>query len=193
MTTPKLILLVLVWLFALSGCNNPFRPKLHDVSDAEMLNSNPIELLNNLQRAYQEKNINLYLSLLHPEFRFELLASEYNSIGIDLNGDFLPDEYWGYEHEKELTTRMFRDGSSDGLYPPPDDISLRLQIPPQDKWEKDDTVGHEDWIIINCSFDLVLSYYESNSAFNANGKASFYLRPVGDRWYIAIWRDESYI
>ena len=179
----------------LSSCNNPFRPELKDSSgiDDEQLNSTPEKLLHNLERAYQEKNIDLYLSLLHPDFRFELIASEVSQIGVDWNNDQISDSWWGYEQEREYTVRMFTEGSSDGVYPPPDDISLRLQIPPQDKWEKDSTVGHEDWIIISCNFDLILSYIGTNSSLNANGKASFYLRPVGNRWYIAIWRDESYI
>jgi hypothetical protein len=54
-------------------------------------------------------------------------------------------------------------------------------------------VGHEDWIIIPCNFDLILSYQESNSSITANGIARFYLRPVGNGWKIAIWRDESNI
>ena len=60
----------------LTSCNNPFRPELKDVSgiDDEQLNSTPEKLLRNLERAYQEKNIDLYLSLLHPDFRFELIA-----------------------------------------------------------------------------------------------------------------------
>ncbi len=190
----SLLVLGLAFLL-LSSCTNPFRPELLDVSgtDADMLNNTPEKLLRNLERAYQEMNIDLYLSLLHPEFRFELIASEVGQIGVDLNGDEIPDAWGGYEQEREFTTGMFVDGSSDGLYPPPDNISLRLQIPPQDKWEKDPAVGHEDWIIITCSFDLILSYVSSNSSFNASGKASFYLRPVDNRWYIAIWRDESYI
>ncbi|PKN73560.1 MAG: hypothetical protein CVU50_02260 [Candidatus Cloacimonetes bacterium HGW-Cloacimonetes-3] len=195
MKTLKHLLLLVLALLLLSSCTNPFRPKLVDVSgtDTDMLNSTPEKLLRNLERAYQEMNIDLYLSLLHPEFRFELIASEIGQIGIDWNGDDIPDAWWGYEQEREFTTGMFINGSSDGLYPPPDDISLRLQIPPQDKWEKDPAIGHEDWIVITCSFDLILSYFASNSSFNASGKASFYLRPVDNRWYIAVWRDESYI
>jgi hypothetical protein len=195
MRTLKSLLLLTLALLLLTSCDNPFRPKLFDVSrgDEEVLNSTPEKLLRNLERAYQEKNINLYLSLLHPDFRFELIASEVSQIGVDFNDDNIYDSWWGYEQEREFTTRMFRDGSSDGQYPPPDAISLRLQIPPQDKWEIDYTIGHENWVIVTCSFDLILSYVATNSSFNARGKASFYLRPVGKRWYIAIWRDESYL
>ena len=110
-----------------------------------------------------------------------------------MNGDGMRDSWWGYDQEIEYTDRMFNRGSSDGTYYPPDEIKLRLQIPPSDRWQTDPEVGHEDWIIIPCNFDLILSYKESNSLFNANGIARFYLKPVKNGWQIAIWRDESNI
>jgi len=192
-TTKLLWLPAVLFTLLLTSCNNPFRPKLFDISDAEILNRTPTELLQNLERAYKEKNINIYKALLHKDFRFELIASEVNQIGIDVNGDGFRDSWWGYEQEVEYTDHMFNNGSTDGLYPPPDDINLRLQIPSQDQWQNDPEVGHEDWIVIPCSFDLILSYTATNSSFNASGISRFYLRPVGDRWFIAIWRDESYL
>jgi hypothetical protein len=93
----------------------------------------------------------------------------------------------------EFTNNLFNRGSSDGLYPPPDDIQLRLQIPPESDWEKDPEIGHEDWVIIGCHFSLALYYQASNISLNATGVARFYLEPIGDRWYISVWRDESYL
>ncbi|MEN6444584.1 MAG: hypothetical protein ABFC98_00900 [Candidatus Cloacimonas sp.] len=191
MRTINILLLFLAFL--LSSCQNPFCPKLYDVSSAEIENRTPEELLQNLERAYTEKNINLYKSLLHPDFRFELLASEVSLIGIDMNGDGMRDSWWGYDQEIEYTDRMFNRGSSDGTYYPPDEIKLRLQIPTSDRWQTDPEIGHEDWIVIPCNFDLILSYKESNSSLNANGIARFYLMPVENGWKIAIWRDESNI
>jgi len=177
----------------LSSCRNPFCPEIYDVSKDEIQNRTPEELLQNLERAYTERNINIYKSLLHPDFRFELLASEVSLIGIDMNNDGMRDSWWGYAQEVEYTDRMFNKGSSDGTYPPPDDIKLRLQIPPSERWQNDPEVGHEDWIIIPCNFNLILTYQESNSSITANGIARFYLRPEGKDWKIAIWRDESNI
>jgi len=191
MRTTNIFPFLLLILTLLSSCVNPFSPKLYDISNAEIQSRTPEELLKNLERAYQEKNLNIYKLLLHPEFRFELIASEVSQIGIDVNGDGLRDSWWGYNEEIELTNHMFQIGSSDGVYPPPDDINLRLQIPTQDLWQNDPEMGHEDWIVIPCNFDLILSYTATNSSFNANGVARFYVRQVGDRWYIAVWRDES--
>jgi len=190
MKTAKVLLLIL--LAALLGsCQNPFRPNLWDVSSAEIQNRNPEELLGNLQKAYQEKNINIFKQLLHPEYRFELLLSEYSSIGVDMDGDGIRDSWWGLDEEIELTRNMFERGSSDGSYPVADKIDLRLQIPPQEVWEIDPADGREDWIVIPCYFDLTLTYYSSNSSYVANGVARFYLVEEKGRWYIRIWRDES--
>ncbi len=103
--------------------------------------------MQNLERAYMEKNINIYKSLLDANFRFELLASEVSLIGIDMNNDGMRDYWWGYDQEVEYTDRMFNKGSSDGTYPPPDDIKLRLQVPPSEEMQKDPEIGHEGWII----------------------------------------------
>lgn len=162
------------------------------MSDPEISNRTPRELLNNLQIAYSEKNINLFRELLDKKlYRFELIASEVGQIGMDVNGDNLPDAWWGYEKEVELATRMFTYGSSNGEFPPPDKITLQLHIPPEENWQNDPEVGHEDWLIIPCGFNLILNYDASYSSFTASGIARFYLRPEGERWYIAIWRDES--
>lgn len=185
-------LLILASLL-LQSCWNPFRPRMIDNSNDLIHNRTPVELLQNLERAYRERNINIYKALLAPDFRFELISSEVNQIGIDVNNDGIRDSWWGYDEEVEFTNNLFNHGSTDGVYPSPDQITLRLQIPPEENWENDPEIGHEDWIVIACYFDLTLSYYASNSSLAASGVARFYLRPQGNRWYIAIWRDESYL
>jgi hypothetical protein len=186
-----LIILPLLLLILISGCRNPFRPRIVDNSNDAVLNRTPREVLHNLERAYREKNINIFKSLLSEDFRFELISSEVSQIGVDVNGDGIRDSWWGYEEEVQFTNNLFNYGSSDGIYPPPDQIQLRLQIPPEENWELDPEIGHEAWIVIPCYFDLSLTYLQSNSMIVANGVARFYLRPGNNRWYIAIWRDES--
>lgn len=185
------VLLTFCLALLLFGCQNPFRPPLIYNTSDNLANSNPKEVLESLERAYQDKNIDLYRKLLSQDFRFELLSSEVNQIGIDVNGDGIRDSWWGYEQEIELTENLFKYGSSDGNYPAPDQISLRLQIPPENLWEIDPEVGHEDWVVIPCVFDLTLSYLASNSSLSANGVARFYLREENKGWHVVIWRDES--
>jgi len=186
----KLFLLLLLSLLLVS-CKNPFRPDLTYNTGNSAVNNDPKQLLQSLERAYQDKNLDLYKKLLSPDFRFELLSSEVNQIGIDVNGDGIRDSWWGYEQEVQLTENLFKYGSSDGIYPPPDQISLRLQIPPENMWEIDPESGHEDWVAISCVFDLSLTFLSSNTVLGASGVARFYIKPIGERWFIAIWRDES--
>lgn len=190
MKIAKLLPLCLL-LLLVASCENPFRPRMWDRSSNEVYNRDPIELLQNLVKAYSEKNIKIFKSLLHPEYRFELLQSEYNSIGIDMDGNGIKDSWWGYDEEIELHKNMFEGGSSDGLYPSPDNIEIKLQIPPQELWEKDPADGREDWLVIPCFFNLSVVYHDTNSSYIASGVARFYLVQEGGRWYIRIWRDES--
>ena len=182
---------VLAAFLALTSCWNPFHPRLADISNDTIQNRTPLEVLQNLERAYSERNINIYKTLLAQDFRFELISSEVNQIGVDVNDDGIRDSWWGYDEEVTFTGNLFTNGSSDGTQLPPDDLHLRLQIPPQENWETDPELGHEDWVVVPCVFDLKLSYYASNSLITANGVARFYLKPANNRWYIAIWRDES--
>ncbi|HOH79919.1 MAG TPA: hypothetical protein PLO35_09365 [Candidatus Cloacimonadota bacterium] len=185
------ILVLLLLSLLLQSCWNPFRPRMIDNSNDLIHNRTPLELLQNLERAYRERNINIYKSLLAPDFRFELISSEVNLIGIDVNEDGIRDSWWGFDEDVEFTDNLFNHGSTDGVYPSPDQITLRLMVPPEENWETDPELGHEDWIVIACNFDLTLTYLSSNSSLAAGGVARFYLRPSGNRWYIAIWRDES--
>ncbi|TDF74515.1 hypothetical protein [Candidatus Syntrophosphaera thermopropionivorans] len=193
MTSPNrvLSLLLLSVLLLLTSCWNPFRPRMEDHSDTTIQNRTPQEVLENLELSYKERNINIYQELLSEDFRFELISSEVNQIGVDVNNDGLRDDWWGYDQEILYTKNLFTTGSSDGSMPPPDELQLHLQIPPESSWEIDPQVGHEDWVIIPCMFDLKLSYYASNSMITASGVARFYLKPMNNRWYLAIWRDES--
>lgn len=189
----KNLLIILLLCLLLVSCNNPFHPRLRRVGDNLPSNESPEALLQTLEQSYKLKNIKMFESCLAPDFRFELLSAEVNVIGIDWNNDGLKDDWWGYEQELEYHTNLFLEGSTDGTYPPPEQINLRLQIPPQSQWEPDNQVGHEEWIVIPCLFDLQLLYSAGSSTLTSNGVARFYLKPIGNRWYIAIWRDESNI
>lgn len=182
---------LLALTFLLGSCWNPFHPPLVDNSDGTLRFGTPLEVLQSLELAYKERNINIYKEILAPDFRFELISSEVGQIGIDVNGDGIRDSWWGFDQEVLYTSNLFSTGSTDGSTPAPDDLYLRLQVPPETNWEEDPELGHEDWVVIPCSFDLKLSYYASNSMLTASGIARFYLKPANNRWYIAIWRDES--
>lgn len=189
----KLILILILSALFLSSCTNPFHPRLSFNDDNILTNDSPMAVLLSLEQSYKQKNIRMFENCLAPDFRFELLSTEVSTIGIDWNNDGIKDSWWGYNQEVEYHTNLFIEGSSDGSFPPPDQIFLNFQIPTQDQWEADPQVGHEEWIIIPCLFDLQLVYTSSNSSLSSNGVARFYLKPINNRWYIAVWRDESFI
>ncbi len=189
----RLILVLICFCLLMTSCTNPFHPKLRNNGINTQINDSPEAVLLALELSYKQKNINLFQSCLAPDFRFELLSAEVNVIGIDWNDDGLKDSWWGFEQEVEYHTNLFLEGSTDGIYPPPDQINLRLQVPPQAQWESDTQVGHEEWVVIPCLFNLELTYTANGSNLTSNGVARFYLKPINNRWYIAIWRDESNI
>jgi hypothetical protein len=192
-TMPRFRILLFCLLLLLCSCTNPFHPNLRTSETSNPANDSPAAVLKSLEQAYTQKNIKLFMDCLAPDYRFELLSAEVSSIGIDWNDDGIKDDWWGYEQEVEYHRNLFTEGSSDGSYPPPDQIDLNLQIPPEAQWEPDPQVGHEGWWIIPCPFILQLLYTSSNSSMSSSGVARFYLKQIGTRWFIAIWRDESYI
>lgn len=188
----RLIPFLAILTVLLSSCFNPFHPNLRNNGTQTILHDTPSAVLQTLELSYRQKNLELFQSCLAQDFRFELLSAEVSIIGIDWNNDGFKDSWWGFDQEVEYHRNLFQNGSSDGSFPPPDQIFLRLQIPPQDQWESDPQVGHEDWVVIPCLFDLQLTYANSSS-LSSNGVARFFLKPVNNRWYIAVWRDESNI
>jgi len=182
----RLVLNTLTFLVILlfTSCINPFNPDIkRNENSAGHDQSTPDNVLKNLMDAYNQKSIELYKDCLDKDFRFHVLSQHAPEIGQD---------WWGYEQEIEYHVNLFSKGSSDGRHLSPDNIFLHLEISPQHLWQIDNQVGHENWVIISCHFTLQLSYVSGNN-ITAVGHARFHLRPINDRWYIAIWIDESFI
>lgn len=176
----------------INGCTNPFNPDVIKNTQSNEVHDNttPRNVLKNLETAYNQQDLELYMSCLSTSFRFELISVEIDEIGIDMDGDGIKDSWWDYDKEVEYHRNLFRDGSSDGRYPSPDNIYLNLQIPHEDAWLTDNQQGREDWIIIPAFFNLAINIY-GTSNITAEGYARFYLRPEGNEWRVIIWRDES--
>ena len=185
----------LISVFLLTGgCENPFNPDTITGSEDYIIRSNstPRNVLENLETAYNQQNLDLFISCLSQSFRFELLSSETDLAGVDMDGDGIKDSWWDYDKEVEYHRNLFKHGSSQGDIPSPNNIYLNLQIPIEDVWHTDSQEGREDWIVIPVYFNLSLTLF-SSTTISADGYARFYLRPEGDEWRIIIWRDESNI
>jgi hypothetical protein len=144
-------------------------------------NTTPYNVLRNLEIAYNQKNLDLYISTLDRDFLFSVSPDDENILG---------ETWWGYDVEIEFHRNLFTRGSTNRNLPVPNMIILNLNIPPETEWIDDRLIGHEDWIIIRCGFYLRLSF-TSTADLVASGSASFHMKPVDGSWFIGKWIDES--
>ena len=174
--------LILLLLLIFVSCTNPFNPKVFDAGSHRLMglpNDRPDNVLRNLMQAYNQMNLDLYISTLDKDFYFFVTSADIPEIGVD---------WWGYDVEIEFHRNLFNRGSNSRLVP--NAIFLDLTIPPSSDWWGDNQVGHENWLVIRCRFHLRLAFSTQNDMF-ATGFARFHMKPVGDRWYIGRWVDES--
>ena len=186
------VTLVLSILFT-AGCQNPFNPDMRKQTETPRASiaDSPQQVLANLQVAYNTQDIDLYKRCLSESFKFVLVSSEYTELGLDMDGDGIKDDWWGYDEEVLYHENLFVYGSSDGRTPPPYNISLSLQVPPDSLWNSAQTGEEEYNLIVPCYFDLRLSF--ETSEILANGYARFFLTEEDDVWKIIRWQDESNI
>ena len=178
-------LIYVIVISSLLSCINPFNPGIieNEQNFSTFSQDTPDNVLKNLMIAYNQKSIEMYKETLYQDFRFYVVSQHVPEIGQD---------WWGYEQEIEYHTNLFSRGSSDGRLLPPNNITLNLEIPPSNMWQLDNKVGQENYVIISCHFNLILSYV-SGVNISAAGFARFHLKQLNGKWFIAIWVDESYI
>ena len=185
---------MLLTLFTVS-CDNPFRPNMRKQTEtpAAATADSPTQLLLNLEDAYNRRDIDLYKECLHPAFRFVLISSESNDVGVDMDADGVSDDWWDYDVEVRYHENLFGYGSGDGLIPPPVSIDLDLQIPPEDAWMLDNQDSELDQIVIPCYFDLRLTYTGNYQDITASGYSLFFVTQTDGVWTISRWQDQSSI
>ncbi|MBN2829796.1 MAG: hypothetical protein JXR56_05705 [Candidatus Cloacimonetes bacterium] len=197
----KLIPVLALMGLLLYGCSeNPFNPvTVNNISTNTNYDfSTPTKTIENLVRAYEQLNTDLFKSCLAEDFRFELIESDAPDIGIDMDGDGIKDSWWGYQQEIRYHENLFENGSSDNSYPPPDQIIL--EIPTNDLVWTDDTDSEglpNGYKYTDVHFSLTLQYNSNGQTISSNGFVRFYLvnKSITDtpRWSIIIWRDNSWL
>jgi hypothetical protein len=176
-------LLIIFILLYTKGCVNPFNPEINEGIEIGhgRPNISPYNVLRNLEAAYNQMNLDLYISTLDKDFHFSA------------NDDVIPQlgkNWWGYDVEIEFHRNLFSRGSTNRHFPVPNMILLNLTIPPDTDWFDDNEVGHENWVVIRCGFYLRLSF-TAHEDMVASGFARFHMKPVDGQWYIGKWVDES--
>ncbi len=189
------ILVIGVSLFAFACSENPFNPAMIDniSTSTDYDFSTPTKVIENLVRAYEQKNIELFKQCLAEEFRFELIASDADDIGIDMDGDGIKDSWWGYQQEILTHENLFENGSNS--YPPPDQISLDIPTGII-TWYEDNEYADLGYLHTDVRFNLLLQF-NTGQTFSASGYSRYYIVNVGTdvepHWSIIIWRDNSWL
>ncbi len=188
-------MIIITSMFIYACEENPFNPKTIEIIETsnDYDFSTPTMVIENLVRSYEQKNLDLFKSCLAQEFRFELIASDADDIGIDMDGDGIKDSWWGYQQEVLTHENLFEKGANG--YPPPDQITL--QIPTgQIIWSDDSEFQEEGYLYTDIRFNLSLQF-NTGQSFNASGRVRFYVLNTGTdvdpRWRIIIWRDNSWL
>ena len=175
----------------LAGCSNPFAPKVERVEEKELppppKATTARVVMENLERAFNERDKELYETLLDDAFYFT---------ETDCNGDL---KYWN-DKEEELQIMGPRDGSSQGIF----DIYRTIE------WSffqsrrstelgrdhptshEDDPDGHpdEDWEVFRGRVEILLLERPDEGYF-VDQVMTFKMRRGDDGlWRIVRWMDD---
>lgn len=159
-------IVMIYFIFFLSGCINPFAPKLDEdnISDGNFLNSQKkIDgVFNNFQYAYSFKDTTIYGKLLSEDFTFSY--RDYDR-GIDYS--------WGRDDEMRVSYGLFSN-------------SERLDL----VWNNIISVTEDSTNIVR-SFNLTVTFNPSDIIY-VDGRVNLTLRKNSeDDWLITRWIDES--
>ncbi len=166
-------------LLLVAGCWNPFSPDTE--TGEEVQYHNPVDsaykALENLQYAYESRDLDHYLDCFRDDFEFHLLQVDWD----DYDGDGIIDEYWGLDLEEEFHQIMFNSVTA---------IELTLSGTAQSPWTGDST-GQS--LQLPRTFDLKVYTDDAHqTGYRASGDALFICREDSTgEWYIWRWYDQS--
>lgn len=133
------------------------------------------KVIENLEYAYETKDLDLYMSCFREDFEFHLL--EYNPHGNSAKQD----SSWGYAEEEQIHQNMFSDVPMIELT-----ISCSSEVP----WTGDSTgLSYQ----LQRDFDLwVYTSMFPAHGYRASGYGVFICREDSTgEWYIWLWWDQS--
>ncbi|UCE27362.1 MAG: hypothetical protein JSW52_01010 [Candidatus Coatesbacteria bacterium] len=167
---------VIIGTLAVNGCIFGTDPPIED-PPAEGFGS-PAGVIELIQDAYTERNIDLYKECLSPDFTFYF---DQNDVGDDVEGYVIPVS-WNYDDEVEAVNNMFDEAHS---------IDITLTNENISDPEPDDTVFNVPSVQIS-----LLVMVDATNGFLATGFVEFdfesYLDPKDQTeklWRVKNWRD----
>jgi hypothetical protein len=165
---------LLAAVLSVSGCTNPFAPRLDDgrlTGDLITEQATPEEVLTNFRYAYTFKDSLLYAGLLDSAFVFQYFDPDQGPSGLFIS--------WTREVDLVTTGRLLRSF---------DIINLEWL---NTVYSQRDTVGNDVIESLGKSFHLDLA--SADFSFNVSGYAQFTFRfnPQDRKWRILQWVDQS--
>jgi hypothetical protein len=181
---------IIVGLALFLSCRNPFFPELGvERPDPPLANTTPAAVLENLKKAYNNLDYDLYASLLSPDFLFVVNQYYDDSLAAGSYDRLVPDsagrqhKAWGRQKELDRHRKMFQEGGVGA-----DAILLQFTVPDSTTWSRS---GGDGWLVYVDKIRLDVTY--GRLAYNiAAGEQQFYFqRQAGDTtlWCIAQWWD----
>jgi len=151
-------------------------------------------VLNNLQAAYNDRNISRYDELLDADFIFYFSAA-------DVSGGVVSGEYWSRAAEINANKNMFDPNYSNPTQEPVQDIDLSLvypagddqwtQVTPEDQVKYPDETWHQKIVTYNLTVQLPGDF----QYVGKNKQAQFTVRAATadskQIWQIVVWRDDT--
>ncbi len=135
------------------------------------------KVIENLEYAYETKDIDLYMSCFREDFEFHLME-----LYIPPAYSPMQDSSWGYAAEEQIHQNMFTNVPL---------IELTLSGNSEYPWIGDSTGQSYQ---LNRTFDLwVYTYLLPAHGYRASGEVYFICRPdtTDDQWYVWQWWDLS--
>jgi len=163
--------ILILFIFLLSGCFNPFAPKLteNDLNSQLILTDQktPEEVLVNFSFAYNFKDSLVYSDLLDSSFLF---------ISKDYSTDPVTNLTWGRDIDIKTTVKLFR--------------RFQLDL----VWGRNTREGFldDDSSAFELEKNFQLTIDGGNDFPTINGSALFYfVKKSNDEWKITRWEDKS--
>jgi len=162
---------IILLLFVIIQCFNPFAPKLEDSDNNDLIitgQTTPDEVLQNFKYSYVFKDSVLYAELLDSSFVFIYFDPNQESSGRFVS--------WGRDVDLKTTGRLFRNF---------DVIDLI--------WNSTIYSFFDDENQAEYSKSFNLSLIKDNETIHITGNAIFVFRKseYDDKWRIIQWKDES--
>jgi len=158
-------------IMLLTSCSNtwnPFKPEeAPQVKQSSLSSDDPKSIINQLQTAYSERELNDYLNCLSEDFIFVLSQEDYAYFHLNEN-------WWGKYTEEQIHRNLFQQAN---------DVELKLTFLSS---RKNSDINYE------LKYQYQLNVYISEIRYVADGYASYEVEKEDDQWKIIKWTDMLY-